>query len=172
MQQLDTLSARLLRQMQQHIENKHQQLESLQHRLLRFHPDTAMESLRQRLRFAQTRLLSIQQNFLKLQQSRFQAASDGLHYHNPQRQLPVLKLQLAHQQHALHEAMKMRLEQQQHRLSLQARSLDNLSPLKTLSRGFATISKQGAIITSAQQLASGDEVDLRLQDGAARARIL
>jgi exodeoxyribonuclease VII large subunit len=171
MQQLDVLSARLLRQMRHRLEGKQQQVEALQQRLLRFHPDTAMDNLKQRLQFAQSRLLSIQQARLKLQRSRFQAAVDALHYHNPQRQLPVLEQQLETRRHQLSEAMKARLEHQRHRLSLQARSLDNLSPLKTLSRGFATISKKGEIVSSVQQLSSGDDVEIRLQDGAAQAQI-
>ncbi len=171
MQQLDIFSARLLRQMLHRLEISHQRLDTLQQRLLRFHPESAMDSLKQRLQFARSRLLSIQQSRLQLWHSQFQAQLDALHYHNPLRQLPVLKNQLDNQLQQLTGALHRRLQHHQHRLSLQARSLDNLSPLKTLSRGFAAISKQCSIIHSVTQLSPGDDVDIRLQDGSVSAQI-
>jgi exonuclease VII large subunit len=46
-----------------------------------------------------------------------------------------------------------------------------LSPLKTLARGFATISKHDKLVTSVKQLSSGDEIDITLTDGNRRARV-
>jgi exodeoxyribonuclease VII large subunit len=54
---------------------------------------------------------------------------------------------------------------------MQSRSLDTLSPLKTLARGFATINKDDKLVTSVRQLSSGDEIDITLTDGKKRARV-
>ena len=69
-------------------------------------------------------------------------------------------------------AMRNDLRQHQHRLSLQARSLDNLSPLKTLARGYVVISKQQQLVTSVSQLQTDDEIGIELKDGKSRARII
>ena len=58
-----------------------------------------------------------------------------------------------------------------HRLSLQSRSLDTLSPLKTLARGFATVSKGERLVTSVAQLDSGDDIRVRLADGESDATV-
>ena len=49
--------------------------------------------------------------------------------------------------------------------------LDSLSPLKTLSRGYSIIQKQGKIINSKNDLKSGDNIDIRLIDGNKTATI-
>jgi exonuclease VII large subunit len=43
--------------------------------------------------------------------------------------------------------------------------------LKTLARGFATVSKKENLVTSVKQLATGDDVRIRLADGAVDAKI-
>jgi exodeoxyribonuclease VII large subunit len=68
-------------------------------------------------------------------------------------------------------AMRRRLLLCNHRLSLQIRSLDTLNPSKILARGFATVSKGEKLVTSVTQLASGDDVSIRLADGTADAKI-
>ncbi|HFE45937.1 MAG TPA: hypothetical protein ENJ18_10680 [Nannocystis exedens] len=52
------------------------------------------------------------------------------------------------------------------RLARAAGTLDALSPLKVLERGFAvTTDRQGNVITSAEQVALGDRLELRLHRG-------
>ena len=67
--------------------------------------------------------------------------------------------------------MRNQLQRARHALSLQARSLDALSPLKTFARGFATVSKAGNLVTSRAQLASRDEIEIRFADGKVDATI-
>ena len=51
--------------------------------------------------------------------------------------------------------------------------LDALSPLKTLIRGYSIISsKEGKIIKNITKLKQGDEIQIRMQDGEAKAKIL
>lgn len=50
--------------------------------------------------------------------------------------------------------------------------LDALSPLKTLMRGYSIVSLNGKSIKSAKDLNKDDEVELRLSDGSAKAKIL
>lgn len=50
--------------------------------------------------------------------------------------------------------------------------LDGLSPLKTLTRGYSIVQMDGKIVKSVSQLKKDEEVDIRLTDGKAKARIL
>ena len=50
--------------------------------------------------------------------------------------------------------------------------LDALSPLKTLTRGYSIVQKDSKVIKSVKDLNKDDEVDLRLVDGIAKAKII
>ena len=50
--------------------------------------------------------------------------------------------------------------------------LDTLSHLKTLTRGYCLTESDGKVITKAEELKSGMEVDLRFQDGNAKAKVI
>jgi exodeoxyribonuclease VII large subunit len=71
-------------------------------------------------------------------------------------------------------AMRERLERTRARLSLAARALDTVSPLATLTRGFAIVTRasDGALVTDAQSVAPGEDVETRVARGSFRARIL
>jgi len=49
--------------------------------------------------------------------------------------------------------------------------LDSLSPLKTLTRGYSILEKDGKIIKSVNNLKKDDEINIRLIDGKAKAKI-
>ena len=49
--------------------------------------------------------------------------------------------------------------------------LDSLSPLKTLVRGYSIIEKNGVVVSSSNDLSSGDELKLRFIDGSKDAVI-
>ena len=50
--------------------------------------------------------------------------------------------------------------------------LDAYSPLKTLARGYGIIQKQGKVIKNVVQLQPQDEIQIRMQDGEAKAKII
>jgi len=60
------------------------------------------------------------------------------------------------------------------RLDSAARALQAVSPLATLGRGFAVVTRSadGALITAAEQLAVGEKFDARLAHGSLRAAVL
>ena len=49
--------------------------------------------------------------------------------------------------------------------------LDSLSPLKTLSRGYSILQKNGNVVKSVNDVQLDDNVDIRLTDGVVRAKI-
>lgn len=56
-------------------------------------------------------------------------------------------------------------------LAEKAAALDGLSPLKTLSRGYSLVYSGSKLVKSADELSSGDRVDIRLSDGTVSAVI-
>ena len=50
--------------------------------------------------------------------------------------------------------------------------LDTLSPLKTLTRGYSIIEKEGKIVKSIADLQTEDEISIRLKDGEKQAKII
>lgn len=54
----------------------------------------------------------------------------------------------------------------------QISKLDALSPLKTLTRGYSIVQKNGKVIKSINDVKKDDEVDIRLTDGTSKAKII
>jgi len=50
--------------------------------------------------------------------------------------------------------------------------LDTLSPLKTLTRGYSIIEQKGKIINSVKELQEGNEIDIQMIDGKAKAKMI
>lgn len=50
--------------------------------------------------------------------------------------------------------------------------LDTLSPLKTLARGYCLVERDGDIVKRAQDIDSGEELELRFQDGNKKAKVI
>ena len=49
--------------------------------------------------------------------------------------------------------------------------LDSLSPLKTLTRGYSIIQKNGNIVKSKKDLSTGDNIEITLVDGSVNAKV-
>jgi exodeoxyribonuclease VII large subunit len=64
------------------------------------------------------------------------------------------------------------LEEAKSRLGLAAASLDALSPLAVLQRGFSIAQKDdGSLLRDAKQIAVGDSINVRLARGKIGARV-
>jgi exodeoxyribonuclease VII large subunit len=68
--------------------------------------------------------------------------------------------------------LRQTLEQRGKRLAVASRTLDAVSPLATLERGYAIVTdSKGTVITNAQDVRSGQIINARLTQGSVRARI-
>lgn len=65
----------------------------------------------------------------------------------------------------LQSGMDWGIKQRHMRLARLAGSLDAMSPLKVLARGYAVARKDGNLISSTEQVALGDPIDVTLMDG-------
>ena len=135
-------------------------------------PDTSSWLLRlgkltDRFAAAVRRALSFEHRRLETLEHRLQQAHPGARLLQYSQRLDELdtRLQLA---------ARARIERQAARLESVARALQAVSPLATLGRGFAVITRSanGALVTSAEQLAIGENFDAQLAVGHLRAKVI
>ena len=74
----------------------------------------------------------------------------------------------------LQRAWRERAQRAAARIELAARALQAVSPLATLARGFAVVTRtrDGALLTDAATVTPGEEIDARLAAGTLRARVV
>ena len=73
---------------------------------------------------------------------------------------------------ALETAARARLEDARSQLSVAAASLDAMSPLAVLGRGYALAQDEGgAVLRSSSDVKGGERVRVRLSRGALRCRV-
>ena len=72
----------------------------------------------------------------------------------------------------LENSIKLKQKEAEKSFIEQITKLDALSPLKTLTRGYSIIEKNGQLIKSCNDINSGDEVQIKLFDGEKKANIL
>ena len=72
----------------------------------------------------------------------------------------------------LEQGLQRRLEREQKRLAVLSGTLDALSPLKVLSRGYAVVTGERGVLRKASDASGGDRVTIRLGEGSLSAEIL
>ena len=73
---------------------------------------------------------------------------------------------------SLENSIKLKQKETEKKLIEQVTKLDALSPLKTLTRGYSIIEKNGKLIKSSKDLIAGDEIQIRLSNGEKKAKVL
>ena len=72
----------------------------------------------------------------------------------------------------LDTAVHRLLDQQRHRLALASASLTAVSPLATLSRGYAIVRKEnGRIVRSVNDVQSGEQITIQVVDGELKSKV-
>lgn len=99
---------------------------------------------------------------------------NGLHrrLRSPRESLALARQRQAELARRLSQAMDRRLKERAWRLRTLAERLDDLSPLRTLGRGYAIVTRAaGEVVRDAATLSPGERVSLRFAQGQAEARI-
>ena len=172
MQNLDNLVNRLTMQMQLRMDKERERLSQLERHLNNLHPQRQFEQLKLRLKYAREGMINQMVNRLSQDKARLLLCQTGFFQHSPLSTIKQHRQNLEQLSHKNTQAVKQTILVARHQLALQAKTLDTLSPLKTLSRGFATINKNEKLVTSVDQIKSGDEIDITLSDGTKQASIL
>ncbi|MCC8487758.1 exodeoxyribonuclease VII large subunit [Xanthomonas campestris pv. raphani] len=156
-----------LSQLQQHtLGQAMQHADRLALRLRARSPQARLQLLQRRQEDAARHLRARMQHILERLQARVQRAQAGVQSHSPQRHLAPLqqRLRAAHPQ----AAMQRRLQQDHLHLRGLVRSLEAVSPLATVARGYAIVTRQadGSVVRSAAELTQGDRLRAQLADGS------
>ena len=164
---------RLTAGMQRELRVNGARLENTRRRLKLAHPGVRLQQQMQRLDELAQRLGAAAHAGLHRDQMRLAHGITALVRRSPD-QL-VREYRVRHQgagarlQHAAGEC----LSRAQHRLALAQRALNAVSPLATLTRGFAIVTRAtgGTLLTDAAAVAAGEEIEARLARGSLRARV-
>jgi exodeoxyribonuclease VII large subunit len=111
---------------------------------------------------------------LQHEHTRFAALSRRLQQSHPGARLAQYSQRLDQLEGRLQFALQTALAARSARLESAARALQGISPLATLGRGFAVITRSadGALVTSSGQLSVGDTFDATLAQGSLHAAVL
>jgi len=163
--------ALLLQAQRQHLRQWMQRADRAGLRLGAQSPQARLQLLRRRQQDAARHLLAQMRRRLDQAQARLRHAQAQLRLHDPARRLAALRQRLATLQ--LQPPMQRRLRHDAMQLQALARSLEAVSPLATVARGYAIVSREqdGALVRSREQVKPGDRLQARVADGVIALRV-
>ncbi|MEL0048387.1 MAG: exodeoxyribonuclease VII large subunit [Gammaproteobacteria bacterium] len=135
-------------------------------------PEHYCQQASQRLDDLNARLMRLQQSNQLQSHDRLREMANRLALQSPRRLLDGLAASLAEKNIQLRRAIRRRLEDHQQRLGATARMLESVSPLPTLSRGYAVLrSKSGSVVSQVTALELDQDLQGQLQDGSFSAKV-
>jgi exodeoxyribonuclease VII large subunit len=148
-------------------------LGTLMQRLQVSHPGARLAQHVQRLDDLDLRLRSALRGNLLDRQRRLQDLATRLWRENPRHRLEALCAHAAALRQRMLSAFSGSLNSLEQRLALAARTLDAVSPLGTLGRGFALVTRadDGTLLRDAVHAPPGTEIEARLSKGRLRATV-
>jgi exodeoxyribonuclease VII large subunit len=171
---LKHLADRLNRAVSNALENRGLAFRSLRKRLATVSPAMQLNQASQRLDDLEGRLVRAQRGNLRDYGLRLNQLRRALITQAPRPNIDTLGRRVEQVNLNLIRAMAHCLEQRQARLKLSARALDGLSPLSTLERGYAIVTRPPAhaLVSDSAEVVPDDLIDVRLARGALSARVL
>jgi exodeoxyribonuclease VII large subunit len=149
-------------------------LSALAQRLQISHPGAKLAQHAQRLDDLELRMRLALRASVTAKQQHLETLSTRLWRENPRHRLEVLCAQAATLRQRLVTTFNASLNALEQRLALASRTLDAVSPLATLGRGFAVVSRadDGLLLRDAAQAPAGTEIEARLSRGRLRAKVV
>ena len=168
--QLEKLQQRLfyiqttqLRLQQQHLKSLRSQLQ---------HPGQRIQGISQRLDELFTRQQQVLRQRLSINTQHLKNLYGRLIHAQPSRRLSQSKDKTTSLLQRLHKAQQYQQQQRQYQLHTLGRTMDAVSPLATLSRGYAIVqTSKGEVIKDSQQVQVGQTIHSRLHKGTITSRI-
>ncbi len=167
-QRLAKQLARLARQIRGVLHQSDQTLGWLKKRLHQQHPARGLQLKAQRLDELELRLQRQVKIVLERRRYRLGRLNSRLQRHAPVRQLAHLNQRRQNLEQRLHHAWERLMTQKRQRLAMSSRTLDSVSPLATLQRGYAIVQDLDTkkVYRDAAELNAGDTVSARLSKGS------
>jgi exodeoxyribonuclease VII large subunit len=172
--QFATLTRRLGRTLPTLLSQRQMRYQGLSRRLASVSPAVQLAQGGQRLDELEGRLLRAQESALRTVGWQVQRLGHALAAAAPRNRVALLGGRLQQVRAELDRQMSLLLEQRRTRLRLAARALEGLSPLATLARGYAIVTRSAdqGLVSDADQVTAEDLIDVRLARGGLKARVL
>jgi len=168
--QLDALDHHLRRAMESRLAALFARVDALRRSL--HDPSTMIGHLAQRVDDLTGRLELAQENAALRRREQFERLQSGLGHNNPARRTERLQQQLTTLAAQSERLMRDKVQGSKLAFGSIAARLEVLSPLRTLSRGYAiAATSDGTVVTSAAQLTEGDRIKIQLYRGTANCRV-
>ncbi len=157
----------LLRRIRDRLQRDTQGLDHLSHRLRQRHPATRLGEQARRIDTLQKDLTKGFQRQLKEGEALLANLSTRLYNQHPGRRLQDLRIKVNNIRQSIDKIINNSLNKQQQTLRDLARTLNAVSPLKTIGRGYAVVTstQTGQVVTSVSQAQPGVAITTQLGDG-------
>ena len=170
---LDALKRRLDRAVRHRLDRDAQRLDRLQLRLQARHPLTRLGALGERLRHVHARLVRVPAPAIARQRQRIEQLQARLHRAAALERIALLRKRAEHARLRLQAVCARGLEHRATDLAGLARSLNALSPLATLERGYAiAFDAAGRTVQSVEAIKPDDTLRIKVRDGEIDARVV
>ena len=137
------------------------------------HPKDKIQENMQRLDMAELKLNNALERRLLINKERLAKVSTRLQQHKPDKRLALLQQHTTQLQQRLEHAIKQQLANFQNKVARQAEVLNAVSPLSTLSRGYAILTTdEGVAVRDSNQVNPGDTVHAQLHLGKISCTVL
>jgi len=147
--------------------------EATERRLKLAHPGVRLQQQMQRLDDLAQRLAALVHAAVGRDRLRLAHSLERLVRRSPEHLAREHRLRHQGVHARLLHAMRECVSRAAHRLALAQRALNAVSPLATLTRGFAIVTRgaDGSLLTNAATVAVGEEIEARLAHGRLNARV-
>ncbi len=170
-QTLQRMEDRLQRYMNAHIREQRQALQHLGKRLP--HPSKRLQDIAQRVDDLALRFGLAMKTALRAKVAALRESSAHLQRQNPTQMLKLHSQRCLHHKERLRRAIAHILQRRSDELNNLRRALETVSPLSTLDRGYAIVTRlpDGAVVRDARELKTGNRVRARFSKGHAHATV-
>ena len=132
-------------------------------------PDFIQE--KERVKNARSMLTTVMGRVVALEEGRLFRLTSSPFMQDPYRLIEDPKRALKDARKDMSIALSMKLDEEMSKVFALSASLKSLSPLSTLSRGYALVEKGGGILPGVKNLKRGDEVEIVMQDGRLKLKV-
>jgi len=157
----------LERRIRDRLQRDAQRLDHASHRLQQQHPETRLTEQSRRLESLDGQLRRCMSRVLAERSTRLENLSGRLNTHRPDRKLAELSARVNQALRSLESLMRTNIGFKREKLAELARTLNAVSPLETIGRGYAIVTarESGEVVTRISQLEAGERLTTRLKDG-------
>jgi len=172
-QRLDELEQRLIAFMRRELRSVGSRFGATSLRLKLAHPGVRLAQQKQRLDDLEQRLTGAMRAALHSDRTRISEMFTRLVHQSPAHTVREYRVRHGALAGRLEHALEQCFSRAEHRLNLAIRTLNTVSPLATLSRGFAVVKRisDGTLVTDSSSVNVGDEIETTLARGTLTARV-